>query len=122
LTNFGVGFQVPPAELEGYLSSHPLVDDVAVVGVDSQILGTEVPRAYVVRKGGMSAIKPSDSQEIVEWMNKKVANHKKLRGGVKFVDVVPKSVSGKILRRVLKEQAKREFAEEERRKSGTAKL
>ena len=51
-------------------------------------------------------------------MNAKVANHKKLRGGVKFVDAVPKSVSGKILRRVLKEQAKKEFQEEEERKLG----
>ncbi|ETI28852.1 hypothetical protein G647_01304 [Cladophialophora carrionii CBS 160.54] len=107
------GFQVPPAELEGYLASHPLVDDVAVVGVDSQALGTEVPRAYIVRKGGLSAVKPTDAAEIMAWMNAKVANHKKLRGGVKFVDAVPKSVSGKILRRVLKERAKAEFREEE---------
>ncbi|OCT46576.1 putative 4-coumarate--CoA ligase 1 [Cladophialophora carrionii] len=107
------GFQVPPAELEGYLASHPLVDDVAVVGVDSQTLGTEVPRAYIVRKGGLSAVKPTDAAEIMAWMNAKVANHKKLRGGVKFVDAVPKSVSGKILRRILKERAKAEFREEE---------
>jgi len=54
-------------------------------------------------------------------MNAKVANHKKLRGGVKFVDAVPKSVSGKILRRVLKEQAKKEFAEEEKQQEGKVK-
>jgi len=107
------GFQVPPAELEGYLASHDKVDDVAVVGVESAELGTEVPRAYVVRKGGMSAVQPNDAEEIIKWMNNKVANHKKLRGGIKFVDAVPKSVSGKILRRVLKEQAKKEFKEEE---------
>lgn len=102
---------MPPAELEGYLAEHELIDDVAVVGVDSQELGTEVPRAYVVRKGGLSAVQDGDEQLIVQWMNKKVASHKKLRGGVKFVDQVPKSVSGKILRRLLKEQAKKEFAE-----------
>jgi acyl-coenzyme A synthetase/AMP-(fatty) acid ligase len=107
------GFQVPPAELEGYLASHDKVDDVAVVGVESAELGTEVPRAYIVRKGGMSAVQPNDAEEIIKWMNNKVANHKKLRGGIKFVDAVPKSVSGKILRRVLKEQAKKEFKEEE---------
>jgi 4-coumarate--CoA ligase len=110
------GFQVPPAELEGYLADNELIDDVAVVGVESQELGTEVPRAYVVRKGGMKAVKAGDEEDIVRWMNKKVANHKKLRGGVKFVHEVPKSVSGKILRRLLKEQAKKEFAELEQKK------
>lgn len=108
-----LGFQVPPAELEGYLASHEIIDDVAVVGVESALLGTEVPRAYIVRKGGLSAVQPSDAKDIISWMNAKVANHKKLRGGVKFVDAVPKSVSGKILRRVLKEKAKKEFADEE---------
>ena len=118
LTDPPIGFQVPPAELEGYLASHPLIDDVAVVGVESRLLGTEVPRAYIVRKGGLSEVTSSDGPEIVKWMNAKVANHKKLRGGVKFVDVVPKSVSGKILRRVLKEVAKKEFALEEDQAEG----
>jgi acyl-CoA synthetase (AMP-forming)/AMP-acid ligase II len=107
------GFQVPPAELEGYLANHELVDDVAVVGVESQELGTEVPRAYVVRKGGLKAVQQGDDKVIIDWLSKKVANHKKLRGGIKFVDAVPKSVSGKILRRVLKDQAKKEFKDEE---------
>ena len=121
LTFLHPGFQVPPAELEGYLASHPLIDDVAVVGVESQELGTEVPRAYIVRKGGLASVQPNDGKEIIAWMNSKVANHKKLRGGVKFVDAVPKSVSGKILRRVLKEQAKKEFREEEDQKLGKAR-
>ncbi|ETN38677.1 uncharacterized protein HMPREF1541_06714 [Cyphellophora europaea CBS 101466] len=119
------GFQVPPAELEGYLADHPLVDDVAVVGVDSKDLGTEVPRAYVVRKGGLKAVQPGDEQQIVQWMNQKVASHKKLRGGVGFVEQVPKSVSGKILRRLLKEEARRDFAaleEQEGRRRAKAKL
>jgi 4-coumarate--CoA ligase len=102
------GFQVPPAELEGYLVDHPLVDDVAVIGVESKYLGTECPRAYVVPKGGMGKATKENGREIVRWLNGRVANHKKLRGGVKFVDAVPKSASGKILRRVLKEEAKRE--------------
>lgn len=110
------GFQVPPAELEGYLVDHPLVDDVAVVGVISEELGTEIPRAYVVRKGGLGAVGPNDAKDIIGWLNAKVANHKKLRGGVKFVEAVPKSASGKLLRRLLKDQARKEFAEEERRK------
>jgi 4-coumarate--CoA ligase len=110
------GFQVPPAELEGYLADQELVDDVAVVGVNSEELGTEVPRAYVVRKGGLKAVQKGDEEKIVSWLNAKVANHKKLRGGVGFVDAIPKSVSGKILRRLLKERAKQEFKEIEARK------
>ena len=110
------GFQVPPAELEGYLADHELVDDVAVVGVESAELGTEVPRAYIVRKGGLKAVQQGDDQNIIQWLNAKVANHKKLRGGVNFVDVVPKSATGKILRRILKEQAKKEFKELEEKK------
>lgn len=110
------GFQVPPAELEGYLIDHELVDDVAVVGVNSEELGTEIPRAYIMRKGGMGAVKKGDDKIIIDWMNGKVANHKKLRGGVKFVDAVPKSASGKLLRRLLKDQAKKEFAQEEHQK------
>ena len=110
------GFQVPPAELEGYLVDNELVDDVAVVGVESQELGTEVPRAYVVRKGGLEAVQNGDEGKIVGWLNAKVANHKKLRGGVGFVDAVPKSASGKILRRLLKEKAKKDFAEIEGKK------
>jgi 4-coumarate--CoA ligase len=110
------GFQVPPAELEGYLVDHELIDDVAVVGVESQELGTEVPRAYVVRKSGKKAVREGDGEGIVEWLNGRVASHKKLRGGVRFVDAVPKSASGKILRRILKEEARREYAELEREK------
>ena len=104
------GFQVAPAELEGYLGDHELVDDVAVVGVDSKELGTEVPRAYIVRKGGMEKVQKGDEEVIVNWLNAKVANHKKLRGGVRFVESVPKSVSGKILRRVLRDEARKEYA------------
>lgn len=49
-----------------------------------------------------------DAKEIVDWLGAKVAHHKKLRGGVRFVDEIPKSVSGKILRRVLKVKAQEE--------------
>jgi acyl-CoA synthetase (AMP-forming)/AMP-acid ligase II len=105
------GFQVPPAELEGLLVNNELVDDVAVIGIYSEEHGSEVPRAYVVRSAKSKSSGSSDSEEaanIVRWMHSKVAQHKRLRGGVRFVDAIPKSVSGKILRRVLKEQAKKE--------------
>jgi 4-coumarate--CoA ligase len=110
------GFQVPPAELEGYLVDNEMVDDVAVVGVESEELGTEVPRAYIVRKGGMKAVQRGDEEKIASWLAAKVANHKKLRGGVKFVEAVPKNASGKILRRILKENARKEYKELEAKK------
>lgn len=110
------GFQVPPAELEGLLVAHEKIDDVAVIGIYKEEEATEVPRAYVVPGKGIEAGKALE-KEIQEWLAKKVANHKKLRGGVRFVDEIPKSVSGKILRRVLKEQAK-----EEEKKGVKAKL
>jgi len=100
------GFQVPPAELEGILSSHDKISDVAVLGVYREDLASEVPLAYVVPKEGTGS--KELEKEIVEWLGKKVANHKKLRGGVKFTDEIPKSVSGKILRRVLKDKLKAE--------------
>jgi 4-coumarate--CoA ligase len=110
------GFQVPPAELEGILVSHPDIDDVAVIGVEDHAQATEVPRAYVVPKKGVEGGKETEKR-IVDWLSAKVASHKKLRGGVRFVDEVPKSATGKILRRVLKEQAK-----EEVKKGGKARL
>lgn len=110
------GFQVPPAELEGILILHPDVDDVAVIGVEDHERATEVPRAYVVPKKSIEAGKETEKR-IVEWLDKKVASHKRLRGGVRFVAEVPKSASGKILRRMLKERAT-----EEERKGVKAKL
>ena len=101
------GFQVPPAELEGLLASHPLINDVAVIGVYDKSQATEVPRAYVVPRPGIEASKKTEA-EIIEWLRLKVSNHKRLRGGVRFVDVVPKSPSGKILRRLLKIKADEE--------------
>lgn len=101
------GFQVPPAELEGLLVSHPKVNDVAVIGVYDKDQASELPRAYVVPTDGLAKT-DADAKEIVDWLSTKVAHHKKLRGGVRFVDEIPKSVSGKILRRVLKVKAQEE--------------
>ena len=109
------GFQVPPAELEGILISHPMINDVAVIGIYNAEQATEVPRAYVVPKPEVE-VGPETSRDIIEWLQAKVANHKRLRGGVRYVDEIPKSASGKILRRMLKEKAKRERGE------GKAKL
>lgn len=111
------GFQVPPAELEGLLIAHPKIDDVAVVGVYREDQATELPLGFVVLKPGTTA-SPALEKELQDWLAAKVAHHKRLRGGVKFVDVIPKSVSGKILRRVLKAQ----LLEEEKARSTRAKL
>lgn len=101
------GFQVPPAELEGLLISHEDIDDVAVIGIYNEEQATEVPRAYVVPKKGVAGDK-DEEKKIMAWLQGKVASHKRLRGGVVFVDVIPKSPSGKILRRLLKDQAMKE--------------
>lgn len=101
------GFQVAPAELEGLLMDNQKVYDVAVIGIDLKEEHTEVPRAYIVAAPGVMQDDAS-AQEIIKWMNGKVAYYKKLRGGVRFVDEIPKSAAGKILRRVLKDQAKEE--------------
>ena len=101
------GFQVPPAELEGLLISHPKINDVAVVGVYDKGQATEVPRAYIVPRPGIEGTQAT-ADDIIAWLQAKVANHKKLRGGVRFADEIPKSASGKILRRVLKIRAQEE--------------
>lgn len=101
------GFQVAPAELEGTLQGHPEVADAAVVPAFDHERSTEVPRAYVVLKAGISA-SDEKAKEIVDWVAGKVAPHKQLRGGVRFIDQVPKNASGKILRRILKEEARKE--------------
>lgn len=110
------GFQVPPAELEGILIGHEDIDDVAVIGIEDHAQATEIPRAYVVPRKGIKAGKELESK-IVKWLEGKVAHHKRLRGGVRFVNEVPKSASGKILRKVLKLQAL-----EEEKKGQKAKL
>ncbi|OAP62468.1 hypothetical protein AYL99_04671 [Fonsecaea erecta] len=103
------GYQVAPAQLEGLLLAHPAVNDVAVIGVYSPDRATELPRAYVVPAKGYKS-GPELEKEICEWLHQKVAPHKRLRGGIRFVDAIPKSSAGKVLRRVLAEQAKKETA------------
>ena len=106
---FTQGFQVAPAELEGLLLDNPQVNDAAVIGLQDAEQQTELPRAYIVLAQGVEKT-DATKQQIADWLHQKVANHKKLRGGIYFIDEVPKSVSGKILRRVLKEQALEEQA------------
>ncbi|KAJ2345716.1 hypothetical protein GGF43_005148, partial [Coemansia sp. RSA 2618] len=97
------GFQVAPAELEGLLMQHPRVQDCAVAGVFDEKRQTEVPRAYLVLtpKNSPCGSDEDDAQAIVEWLNAQVAYFKQLRGGFAILDAIPKSASGKILRRML---------------------
>ncbi|KAK4105847.1 acetyl-CoA synthetase-like protein [Parathielavia hyrcaniae] len=101
------GYPVPPAELEGILLGNKEVADACVIGVEDQANATEVPRAYVVLRGGVEASE-AKAQELVVWVAAQVAPHKRLRGGIRFVDQVPKLPSGKVLRRIMREQAKKE--------------
>lgn len=91
------GLQVSPSELEDVLRRHPAVLDVAVIGVPDDMAG-ELPRAYIVKKEGISVSK----SDISEFVDTKVAPHKRLKGGVVFIDAIPKTNTGKLLRRELK--------------------
>ncbi|KAI0783024.1 AMP binding protein [Abortiporus biennis] len=108
------GFQVPPAELESILLQHPDIADCAVVGIYSEKQVTELPRAYIVHKNTntQGLLSPLDTREfaksIQKWVQSRVARHKYLRGGVSVIDTIPKSAAGKILRRELRELAKKE--------------
>jgi acyl-CoA synthetase (AMP-forming)/AMP-acid ligase II len=90
------GYQVAPAELEALLLTSPDVADVAVIGVRDED-GEEVPKAYVVVQPGRSL----DEQGVRDYVAARVAPHKKVRK-VEFVEAIPKSSSGKILRKDLR--------------------
>jgi acyl-CoA synthetase (AMP-forming)/AMP-acid ligase II len=90
------GYQVPPAELEAVLVSHPKVKDAGVIGVPMDD-GGDSPKAFVVTDDGL------DPEELMAWVAERVAPYKRIRE-VEFVDEIPKSASGKILRRLLREE------------------
>jgi acyl-CoA synthetase (AMP-forming)/AMP-acid ligase II len=90
------GLQVAPAELEAILLGHPAVADAAVIPSPDEEAG-EVPKAFVVLKT------PTPAEDIMAFVAARVAPHKKIRK-LQFIDAIPKSASGKILRRVLVEQ------------------
>ncbi len=90
------GYQVPPAELEALLLHHPSILDVAVVGVPHERFG-EAPKAFVVRNTDYLT-----ETDVVQYVKDNISEHKWLSGGVEFMESIPKSASGKILRRNLR--------------------
>ncbi|KAL1481189.1 hypothetical protein MTO96_002417 [Rhipicephalus appendiculatus] len=91
--------QVAPAEIETLLTQHPLVLEAAVVGIDHRDLG-EAPTAFVVIEP--SAKEGVSEEELVRLVSDQTPFHKNLHGGVIFVDQIPKTDTGKYLRRELR--------------------
>jgi acyl-CoA synthetase (AMP-forming)/AMP-acid ligase II len=88
--------QVAPAELEAVVLGHPEIADAAVIGIADEEAG-EIPKAFVVRKGEVTG------EQLMAFVAERVAPHKRIRA-VEFVEQLPKSATGKLLRRVLIEQ------------------
>ena len=93
------GYQVAPAELEAVLVSHPAIAEAAVIPSPDEEHG-EIPKAFVVRRGELS------EQDVMDYVAARVAPFKKVRL-VEFIDQIPKSPTGKILRRELRERERR---------------
>jgi acyl-CoA synthetase (AMP-forming)/AMP-acid ligase II len=92
------GMQVAPAELEALLQTHPAVLDAAVIRKADEEAG-EVPKAFVVLKPD-PASRATTAETIMAFVAERVAPHKRIRH-LEFIDQIPKSASGKILRRLL---------------------
>lgn len=97
------GFQVAPAELEGILLQHPAVADAAVIPSPNAESG-EIPLAVVVRKAAVT------ESELIDFVAERVTSYKRVRA-VEFADEIPKTPSGKILRRILVEKHRAQLAQ-----------
>lgn len=89
--------QVAPAELEGILRDHPDVVDAVVIGIPNPKCG-EVPKAFVMRRSESKVT----AEELQQFVAKQVIRFKQLTGGIQFVDSIPKSPTGKVLRREIR--------------------
>ncbi|XP_030369611.1 4-coumarate--CoA ligase 1 [Scaptodrosophila lebanonensis] len=96
------GFQVPPAEVEALLLTHDKIKDAAVIGKPDEEAG-ELPMAFVVKQTNVQLTE----QDVIQFVNERASPAKRLRGGVIFVEEIPKNPSGKILRRVLRDMLKK---------------
>ena len=111
------GFQVAPAEMEAHLTEHPFISEVCVVGIPHEFHG-ELPFAFIVpekKTAALLAKYPEEETKLRDIIAKHVTDHKvpykALSGGIEFVNSVPKADSGKLLRRVARDNAKRLLAE-----------
>ena len=99
------GFQVAPPELEAVLMSHPNILDAAVIGIPApSAIDGELPRAYIVARNPAAA----DRSGIERYVSERLAKYKQLSGGIVFVESLPKTASGKYLKRHLRDLWKRE--------------
>lgn len=98
------GIGVAPAELEDLLLGHAKVEDVAVMGIPDEWAG-EVPKAFIVPQGGVAKGDEALGRELIRYVREKKVRYKAVKE-VEFVEVIPKSASGKILRRILRDQQK----------------
>ncbi|EDV53905.1 4-coumarate--CoA ligase 1 [Drosophila erecta] len=97
------GFQVPPAEIEALLLTNDKIKDAAVIGKPDEAAG-ELPLAFVVKQANVQLTE----NEVIQFVNDNASPAKRLRGGVIFVDEIPKNPSGKILRRILRDMLKKQ--------------
>lgn len=95
------GYGIAPAELEAVLHEHPAVADCAVIGAPDAVAG-EIPTAFVVRRQGVSVT----AEDLLAYVEASVAPYKRIRA-IEFVEQIPRSPSGKVLRRLLAGQATR---------------
>lgn len=103
------GWQVSPTEIETCLLTHPAIIDTAVIGVDFQDGRGELPRAYVVLDPTMAEF--TKDHEIQDYLNGRLAKYKALAGGVKRLQTIPRSSSGKIIKKVLRDRARSEISD-----------
>lgn len=103
-----------PAELEDHLLTHPFVSDCAVIPVQDKVSG-ELPKAYIIKSKNTAGKSDAQiSREIRKYTEDHKARYKWLKGGIEFVDLIPKSPSGKILRRLLRDREKSKAAKDDR--------
>lgn len=101
------GYTIAPFELEDLLMKHPSVADVAVIGKPEQVVG-EIPKAFIVLKP--ESKEKVAKEEIMHWVVERISTYKRIRE-VEFVDKIPRSTAGKLLRRQLKEQELKKISE-----------
>jgi len=83
---------------------------VAVIGVKLEDQESELPRAYVVRKESVDSVSLVTEEELKLFLMSRLAKYKALDGGVRFVKAIPKTQTGKTLKRILRENAEKELS------------